>query len=68
MQTMSYLAACPFLNKVPYSVLKVAGKSLDTFATRCPAMKRVFHTGSNVPSPLSVGKSNVFIKLFSAHN
>ena len=60
---MSYLAACPFLNKAPFSMLKVAGKSLDTIAARCPAMKRVFHTGSNVSSSLSVGKSNHFISI-----
>eukprot|EP00731_Ephydatia_muelleri_P002417 Em0001g2417a len=37
-------------------MLKVAGKSLDTIAARCPAMKRVFHTGSNVSSSLSVDR------------
>ena len=61
MQSMSYLAACPFLNKAPFSVLKGAGKSLDAVASRCPAMRRVFHAGSNMPPTISIGIPKTFV-------
>lgn len=54
MQAMSYLASCPFLNRTSFSLLKSAGRSLDVYAARCPAMRTMFHTGSRTPSSLSV--------------